>query len=109
MDVLLKCLFEGQYLTSNQELQGFSLLLRKVSQICPGLHSLTQQHCGLTVGRINIGLSLNDAGDTDAEVTYRYTAISAEGEEFVRGYSEEYFEKFMQFSEASLNEFLARQ
>ena len=43
-DTLLKCLFEGQYLTSNHELQGFSLLLRQVSQICQGLASLTQQH-----------------------------------------------------------------
>ena len=29
-----------------------------------------------------------------------------EGEQFVNGYSEEYFEKFMQYSEQVLNNFL---
>jgi hypothetical protein len=61
---------------------------------------------GMTVGRIHIRLSRNDAGGTDAEVKYMYTAISPDGEKFVRGYSEEFFSEFMKFSESSLNEFL---
>ena len=60
----------------------------------------------MTVGRINIRLSKNDAGDTDAEIVYMYTAISSDGEKFVRGYSEEFFDKFMKFSESALNGFL---
>jgi hypothetical protein len=64
---------------------------------------------GMTVARIHIGLSRNDAGDTDARIVYLYTAISADGEKFVQGYSEEYFRKFMKFSESTLNEFLERQ
>lgn len=63
---------------------------------------------GMTVGKISISLSENEAGNTDAQVQYTYTAISAEGENFVRGYSEDFFERFMQFSESTLNEFLER-
>jgi hypothetical protein len=63
---------------------------------------------GMTVGRINIALSKNDAGDTDARVMYMYTAISTEGEKFVRDYSEEYFKEFMKFSESILNKFLEK-
>ncbi len=61
---------------------------------------------GMTVARITIALSENASGGTDAEVSYLYTAITQEGEEFVRGYSEEFFNHFMQFSETALNDFL---
>ncbi|MFZ2445615.1 MAG: hypothetical protein WAW37_04605 [Syntrophobacteraceae bacterium] len=63
---------------------------------------------GMTVGRIRIALSENGAGDTDAAVSYMYTAISPDGEEFVRAYSEEFFKRFMQYSEAALNDFLRK-
>jgi hypothetical protein len=61
---------------------------------------------GMTVARITIRLTENESGNTDAEVTYMYTAISLEGEAFVKGYSQEFFDGFMQFSESSLNSFL---
>lgn len=61
---------------------------------------------GMTVARISIYLSENRSGNTDAEVTYMYTAISPEGEGFVRDYSQEFFDGFMQFSESALNAFL---
>lgn len=61
---------------------------------------------GMTVGRITITLSANGALETEAEVVYMYTAISPSGEEFVRGYSEEFFTQFMQFSESALNTYL---
>ncbi|MHC1728334.1 MAG: hypothetical protein AB9866_20415 [Syntrophobacteraceae bacterium] len=61
---------------------------------------------GMTVARITISLSENETGGTDAEVVYRYTAISPDGEEFVKGYSEEFFRGFMQFSESALNSYL---
>jgi hypothetical protein len=64
---------------------------------------------GMTVGRINIALSKNETGDTDARVMYRYTAISTDGENFVRNYSEEFFREFMKFSESILNKFLEKQ
>lgn len=63
---------------------------------------------GMTVGKIRIALSENGKSGTVAMVTYQYTAISPEGEAFVREYSEEFFEQFMQFSESALNRFLKK-
>ena len=61
---------------------------------------------GMTVARISISLSQNAVGHTNADIVYLYTAISPKGEQFVHDYSEEYFEKFMQYSEQVLNNFL---
>jgi len=61
---------------------------------------------GMTVARITICLVENESGNTDAEVAYLYTAISPEGEEFVKEYSQEFFDGFMQFAESTLNGFL---
>ena len=61
---------------------------------------------GMTVARITIRLAENESGNTDAEVAYMYTAISREGEKFVKDYSQEFFDRFMQFSESALNSFL---
>jgi hypothetical protein len=63
---------------------------------------------GTTVARITIRLTADESGNTEAEVAYMYTAISHEGEEFVRGYSQEFFDRFMQFSESALNSFLEK-
>jgi len=64
---------------------------------------------GMTVGKIEIAMSANETGNTDALVKYMYTAISPEGEEFVRAYSEDFFQQFMQYSESELNHYLERQ
>ncbi len=61
---------------------------------------------GMTVARITIRLTENESGNTDAEVAYIYTAISREGEAFVKRYSQEFFDEFMQFSQTTLNHFL---
>jgi len=61
---------------------------------------------GMTVASISILLTENESGNTDAEVVYLYTAISREGEGFVKDYSQEFFDGFMQFSESALNSFL---
>ncbi len=61
---------------------------------------------GMTVARISISLAEDESGNTDAEVVYMYTAISWEGETFVKEYSQEFFDGFMQFSESTLNSFL---
>jgi hypothetical protein len=63
---------------------------------------------GMTVCRITINLAEDESGNTDAEVVYMYTAISREGEEFVKEYSQEFFNGFMQFSESALNSFLGK-
>jgi len=59
-----------------------------------------------TVAKINISLSENQQGETEAEVTYSYTALSEAGKEFVENYTDSYFAEFMEFWEASLNEYL---
>ncbi len=61
---------------------------------------------GMTVARITIDLAEDESGNTDAEVVYMYTAISRDGEKFVKDYSREFFDTFMQFSEFALNSFL---
>lgn len=61
---------------------------------------------GMTVGKITIVLQENGDGWTDARVTYMYTALSEEGAEFVRSYSEEYYTEFMHYWEKALNEYL---
>jgi len=61
---------------------------------------------GMTVARINIHLKENESGNTDAEIVYLYTAISPQGEGFVKEYSQQFFDGFMQFSESALNSFL---
>ena len=61
---------------------------------------------GMTVGRMTIDLSEDESENTNAEVVYQYTAISPEGEQFVKDYSQEFFDGFMQFSESALNSFL---
>ncbi len=61
---------------------------------------------GMTVARITICLAKNESGNTDAQVVYMYTAIGLEGERFVKEYSQEFFDEFMQFSESALNSFL---
>ncbi len=60
----------------------------------------------MTVAQISISLSPDEKGHTNADVVYLYTAISPDGEQFVNDYSEEFFEKFMQYSEQILNNFL---
>ncbi len=79
-----------------------------ITDFDPGRHSLeiVKFTPGMTVSRITISLAENESGNTDAEVSYAYTAISREGEEFVKDYSQEFFDGFMQFSESALNNFL---
>ena len=61
---------------------------------------------GVTVGRVSIGLRLNEEGTTDALVTYMYTALSRAGEAFIESYTEDFYVQFMKHWESSLNEYL---
>ncbi|NLI83120.1 MAG: hypothetical protein GX443_15760 [Deltaproteobacteria bacterium] len=61
---------------------------------------------GMTVARIEIRLKESGADETEATVTYRYTALAEQGIQFVHEYTEELFVHFMEYWEKTLNEFL---
>ncbi len=61
---------------------------------------------GMTVGKINIALKGNADQGTDLEVTYRYTALSEAGQDFVDGYTQDYFIQFMKQWEKALNDYI---
>ncbi len=61
---------------------------------------------GMTIGKISIALKANGDEGTDLEVTYRYTAVSQAGQDFVDGYSEDYFVQFMRQWEKALNDYM---
>jgi hypothetical protein len=61
---------------------------------------------GMTVGKIRIKLEAGGDATPEAEVSYMYTALSAEGAEFVNGYTEEFFTAFMEYWERTLNDYL---
>ncbi len=61
---------------------------------------------GMTIGKINIALKANAHEGTDMEVTYRYTAVSEAGQDFVDSYSEDYYVHFMQQWEKALNDYM---
>jgi hypothetical protein len=58
---------------------------------------------GLTVARIAIALKTAGENETRAGVTYMHTALSAEGERFVAGFTEEHYARFMKEWERALN------
>jgi len=60
-----------------------------------------------TVVKISISLRQNDEAETDAEVTYTYTALSEAGKDFVNNYTESYYNEFMQYWEAAINAYLS--
>lgn len=62
---------------------------------------------GRTVGQIAIALHPGPGPDeTEAEVTYQFTALSAEGEAAVAAFTAEHYLAFMQEWEAALNHYL---
>ena len=60
---------------------------------------------GFTVGKIDIQLREKE-GQTLAEITYCFTALSLEGSEFVNQFTEDYYESFMKEWESEMNHFL---
>lgn len=63
---------------------------------------------GYTAGRIQISLTLNENSETDAVVTSSFTALGPEGENFIKGYTEGYYQDFMRQWERELNDYLRR-
>lgn len=61
---------------------------------------------GLAVGRIEISLEAAGDSDTNAHVSYEYTALGYAGEQFVARFTEEHYDAFMQEWERELNTYL---
>lgn len=62
----------------------------------------------VTVCRLQIALRENGDGGTDAEITYRHTAIGERGRALVAGFTETHYAAFMTEWEGALNATLAR-
>jgi hypothetical protein len=60
---------------------------------------------GHTVGKIEISLQPDGTG-TGASVSYEYTALSREGQDFLAGFTSEWYVGFMKGWERSLNHYL---
>lgn len=63
---------------------------------------------GVMVTQINIALQENEPGQSEAEVCYAYTALSAKGEAAVSQMTPQAYEQFMHRWEAALNDYLRR-
>ena len=62
---------------------------------------------GVTVGKLRIQLTDTADGETDADISYEYTALSDEGDQFVADFTKEAYDKFMQAWETSLNQYIS--
>lgn len=60
---------------------------------------------GVTACRLSIQLTATRGG-TDADVTYSHTSLGPAGDEFVDGFTEAYYQRFMRDWEARLNYYL---
>lgn len=61
---------------------------------------------GHTVTRLELALAADGAGGTRAMVSYEFTALSPDGEAFVRQRTAAWYEGFMRAWEAALNAYL---
>jgi len=61
---------------------------------------------GVTACKLSIALTATDEG-TDARVTYSHTSLGPVGDEFIEGFSEEYYAVFMRDWESRLNHYLS--
>ena len=61
---------------------------------------------GVTVGKIEIALAADGADRTRATVSYEHTALGPKGEEFLEGFTEEWYRDFMEEWERLLNHYL---
>ena len=81
------------YITRHKPERGFVEMLKIVP--------------GLTACRLQIQLSPN-GDECFADITYSHTSIGTSGDNFVAGFTAEYYQKFMQVWEKLLNDFLKR-
>ena len=62
---------------------------------------------GRTVGKLEISLRSKAGGRTAAEVAYTHTSLGPQGDEFLAGFTADWYRDFMETWETELNHFLA--
>ena len=80
------------FVTRHEPIQGFVEMLK----VTPGVTA-----CRLTIRLVR------DSEGTAASVTYSHTSLGPAGDEFVDGFTDEYYAQFMRDWESRLNHFLA--
>lgn len=61
---------------------------------------------GITIGKLEIELLKNGDKKTLADISYSYTSMSPEGDEFLKNYTQEKFVNFMKTWEEEINHYL---
>ena len=61
---------------------------------------------GITIGKLEIKLHKDGDDKTKANISYSYTSLSSEGDEFVKNYTEEKYINFMKVWEEEMNHYL---
>ena len=59
-----------------------------------------------TVGKLEISLSAAGNNETAANIVYTHTSLGPEGDEFLKGFTHDWYKNFMKDWEAELNHFL---
>lgn len=62
---------------------------------------------GKTVGHIEIKVMADDEDCSKVEIAYSFTALSEEGEEFLKTFTQAWFDSFMQAWQTAMNHYLA--
>lgn len=84
---------ESVWMITRYDRSGLSLEMLKITP-------------GVTAGKITIALRAIEPDVTEALVSYAFTALAPRGEEFVRGFTESYYNGFMQQWEGEVNGYL---
>lgn len=69
------------------------------------MYKVTPEH---TVAKIEISILANDDDSTAARISYESTAIGLKGEEFLREFTADWYEKFIVDWENALNHYLTK-
>lgn len=59
-----------------------------------------------TVGMLEISLSADGTGKTAAQIAYTHTSLGPQGDEFLDGFTQDWYVQFMKGWESALNHFL---
>jgi hypothetical protein len=69
------------------------------------MYKVTPEH---TVAKLEISLSSSDDNSTAARICYEFTALGQKGEEFLREFTADCYEKFMVDWENAMNHYLTK-
>ena len=61
---------------------------------------------GFTVGKLQISLSAQGQGGTDATIAYEFTSLGPLGDTYLEGFTSQWYEKFMRVWETQMNHYL---